>query len=139
MINSIINWFKKLPMAIWNAIKSIKQKFVDAFKGIGRIIASVIPDWIVKVLKGGISIGRSIGRILGFAQGGIVPGPIGKPTLAVVHGGETITPPGESKVFSPSITINATISSDYDVRRLAEELKRYWVSDFERASQGRSI
>lgn len=34
--------------------------------------------------------------IPGFALGGVVPGPIGAPTLAVVHGGETITPPGQA-------------------------------------------
>lgn len=32
------------------------------------------------------------GTIKGFADGGTVPGPIGAPQLAVVHGGETITP-----------------------------------------------
>lgn len=29
-----------------------------------------------------------------FADGGVVPGPAGAPTLAVVHGGETVTPSG---------------------------------------------
>jgi hypothetical protein len=29
--------------------------------------------------------------------GGIVPGPIGKPQLAVVHGGEKITPAGKTQ------------------------------------------
>ena len=31
-----------------------------------------------------------------FATGGMVPGPIGQPTLAVVHGGETVIPVGQS-------------------------------------------
>jgi hypothetical protein len=31
-----------------------------------------------------------------FADGGVVPGPSGAPTLAVVHGGETVTPAGGS-------------------------------------------
>ena len=34
------------------------------------------------------------GRIPGFQHGGVVPGPLGFPMLAVVHGGETVTPPG---------------------------------------------
>jgi hypothetical protein len=29
-----------------------------------------------------------------FALGGVIPGPIGRPYLATVHGGETVTPPG---------------------------------------------
>lgn len=32
--------------------------------------------------------------VSGYAKGGLVPGPIGMPQLAVVHGGETVTPPG---------------------------------------------
>ena len=33
-----------------------------------------------------------IGSKLGFQEGGVVPGPIGAPTPAIVHGGETIIP-----------------------------------------------
>lgn len=29
-----------------------------------------------------------------FAQGGVIPGPIGAPRVVVAHGGETVTPPG---------------------------------------------
>jgi hypothetical protein len=44
----------------------------------------------------GANVRRDLGKlgIPGFASGGVVPGPIGAPMLAVVHGGETITPPG---------------------------------------------
>ena len=38
--------------------------------------------------------GRLPGQVQGFASGGIVPGALGAPMLAVVHGGETVTPPG---------------------------------------------
>jgi hypothetical protein len=34
----------------------------------------------------------------GFAQGGVVPGPNGAPAMAMVHGGEVITPPGEGEL-----------------------------------------
>ena len=30
-----------------------------------------------------------------FESGGVVPGPVGGPGLIIVHGGETVTPPGE--------------------------------------------
>ena len=40
----------------------------------------------------------------GYANGGIVPGSIGSPRLAVVHGGEEITPAYARE--SPSISIN---------------------------------
>jgi tape measure domain-containing protein len=34
-------------------------------------------------------------HVPGFAMGGVVPGPVGAPMLAMVHGGEVVTPPGE--------------------------------------------
>jgi len=34
----------------------------------------------------------------GFGGGGIVPGPVGRPMLATVHGGEMITPPGGTNI-----------------------------------------
>uniref|UniRef100_A0A6M3KWD5 Putative tail protein n=1 Tax=viral metagenome TaxID=1070528 RepID=A0A6M3KWD5_9ZZZZ len=41
----------------------------------------------------------------GFASGGIVPGPIGMPQLATVHGGETVIPANES---IGNVTVNFT-------------------------------
>jgi hypothetical protein len=58
--------------------------------------------------------------------------------LAMLHKGETITPAGQTINNSP-ITINATVSSDYDVRRLADQLSKYWTNDMERQSKGRGI
>jgi hypothetical protein len=40
-----------------------------------------------------------------YAEGGIVPGPIGQPQLAIVHGGETVIPPGQTS-NSLSVTQN---------------------------------
>lgn len=158
IVNSIIEWFGKIPGKIWeflkgipgkilNGYKNIGNKIADAFKGVGKKIANkfkeMIPDWMVKVFKGGTSIAGKVGSIFGFAKGGVVPGPMGAPVPALVHGGETIIPAGKSmggtSIVSPNITIHANISSDYDVRRMADELKTYWVSDFERVSQGRGI
>lgn len=62
-------------------------------------------------------------KALGFAKGGVVPGPIGAPVAAIVHGGETIVPPSSlrgSKPFktggdvynSYNITIHATDGDD---------------------------
>src|SRR6185369_796529 len=41
------------------------------------------------------AIDRALG-VLGFASGGTVPGPVGAPRLAVVHGGERVLTPGEA-------------------------------------------
>ena len=72
--------------------KPIRDKFTDfmSFKWLNvDTAASVIKSFIRQSLPYGI------GDFLGFEQGGTVPGVIGKPQLAVVHGGETITPPGK--------------------------------------------
>jgi hypothetical protein len=46
------------------------------------------------LLEGGGFFSNFLGSLPGFAEGGVVPGRIGAPKLALVHGGETITPPG---------------------------------------------
>lgn len=46
---------------------------------------------------------RNIG-IPGFQEGGMVPGPIGAPVLAMVHGGEMVIPAGERGGTSVSIS-----------------------------------
>ncbi|MCX5783365.1 MAG: hypothetical protein NTW04_02855 [Elusimicrobia bacterium] len=95
-------------------------------------------------LLGGVASG--VGNLLGFAEGGLVPGNAGDPLMAVVHGGEYVLPsevvsaiksgnapslPPKSAVsnssqvtinHSPVININGQISSDIDVRRVAQEL-----------------
>lgn len=133
LVNGMMAWFKK-------GADFIIGIFEDAFKVVKKVID--IASKPVSVVKSvGEKVGgffSSVGNTLGFASGGVVPGPIGAPVPAIVHGGETVIPAGAS-FGAPNITINATISNDYDVRRLAEELKRYWVTDFERVSKGRGI
>jgi len=55
------------------------------------------------LFKGGGLIGKL--GFPSFAQGGIVPGPTGAARLAVVHGGESITPRGG---MGRNVTINVT-------------------------------
>jgi hypothetical protein len=40
--------------------------------------------------------------------------------------------------YAPIITVNATVSSDYDVRKLAGELNKYWSADMDRISKSRN-
>lgn len=70
-------------------------------------------------------IGDWISNKLGFASGGIVPGPLGAPQLALVHGGEQITPaPGmRAPGGTGGVYINITGNSfrgEEDMRRMAE-------------------
>lgn len=145
--------------AVYEVIMSLIEmlgKFIgeniDRFVELGVKIAIAIVKGLAKALpglvksalgalwdlaKGAFKFGEKIGGyIMGSRQyGGYIP----KTGPYLLHKGETVVPAETTNTFSPNITINATISSDYDVRRLAEELKRYWVSDFERVSKGRGI
>lgn len=114
--------------------EATKSKTGSTVKAVSLAAALTNPITSIPTI---ISLGK---KLLGFADGGIVPGPIGTPVPAIVHGGERIIPNGNtSNNISPNITINANVSSSYDVRQLAEEIKRYLVNDFERATKGRSI
>lgn len=74
MFDSIIDGIKT---AITNFVNGLTGGASGALSGIGSALSGV-------------------GSILGFADGGVVPGNIGAPTLAVVHGGETVTPAGQT-------------------------------------------
>ena len=54
----------------------------------------------------------------GYAHGGVVPGAMGAPQLAVVHGGETITPPGGAGI---TIQITGPIYGMDDFARQVED------------------
>jgi len=143
IINTIQNWINDnqeiiidlglqlgelIGIGLWRALKqSVEMSFAKAF------------DYMV---PGGSTVRSGLGKgldYLGFQHGGIVPG---SPVPILAHAGERITPANRVEAGGggvQNVTINATISNDYDVRRLADQLKRYWVTDFERVSQGRSI
>jgi len=121
-ISSIVNWIREKIGAIVNWIS-------DKFERVKNIIRSPIEK--VRGFFGGIRE-----RIPFFQMGGVMP----HTGLAYLHKGEIVTPAGASPInFSPTIIVNANVSSSYDVRALADELNRYYASDFERIIQGRGL
>lgn len=66
---------------VWNWMKPIINQVKDAIRIVGDAVH------VVSGIIGGI------GHVLGFAEGGVVPGPVGAPMMALVHGGEAIVPP----------------------------------------------
>lgn len=68
-------------------------------------------------------IQREIEAARGFQGGGIVPGPVGRPQLAVVHGGETISPAGARPV-NVTLNVHGNIFTESDLR---EFLARAWT------------
>ena len=71
------------------------------------------------------------GGVQAYQTGGTVPGPEGRPQVAIVHGGETITPAhrngGTSPAMTANITVNAGMGSDPNAisRAIVEALQRY--------------
>lgn len=46
------------------------------------------------------AIDRALANLMGFAEGGLVPGPTGSPQLAVVHGGERVLTPSQQATIA---------------------------------------
>jgi hypothetical protein len=75
---------------------------------------------------GGGPLGSNPGGLKGYASGGIVPGPVGVPTLAIVHGGESITPAGRGglTLAAGAIVVNGNSDPDATARAVLQALKR---------------
>lgn len=90
---------KEVGSSVFGAITGAVQGFVNVIRGaldwISKLISAIAKIKFPKIPGQGV-VGNVIGKIPGFAEGGIVPGRIGQPQLAIVHGGETVTPPGQS-------------------------------------------
>lgn len=71
-------------------------------------------------------------QLMNFDDGGIVPGPIGTPQLAIVHSGERIIPPGQSRSGNISITlqINNPIFSNLVTTEQVMAMGREMLQDF---------
>ena len=78
--------------ALWSAFRTVWERVgKPIFEAIKTAVSGV--SSAIGAVSGAIG---AVGGFLGFASGGVVPGPKGAPMLAVVHGGETITPPGHA-------------------------------------------
>lgn len=115
--DAILNAIKAPFEDAFNRIKAGIHDVVDTFNRVSNDIQNA-PSKAVGGLKG------LIGKIPGFADGGVVPGPVGQPLLAVVHGGEQVIPNGGSNTTS---NINVTFQgiftgSEMEFRKLAVKM-----------------
>jgi len=125
LLNGIIIIFKAGLNLVYNLFKVVIDGVIW---GVNKLIKLVnkIP---------GVNFKTIDFKMPSFQEGGIMP----YTGVAYLHAGERIIPKGESGtiIFSPTINLNAEVSSDYDVRRLASQLNQYWAADFQRAVKGR--
>ena len=88
-IQAIIDFVRELPGRVLGILKDIPGMVADAIRDIPGLGAAL------EVFTG------IAGKVKeSFAQGGIVPGPLGRPLLATVHGGEMVLPVGASRVIA---------------------------------------
>lgn len=70
---------------------------------------------------GGLSNWGTVLQVPTFAHGGVVPGPIGSPQLAMVHGGESITPNGGMTV---NVNVGTLMGDEVSIRHLVDEIQK---------------
>ena len=121
---------------VWDTITSIGKTGMNAFIGFinGIIVAWNSLEFKIPEIKlpfgktfGGFSIGTpDIPLIPTFARGGIVPGPLGSPQLAIVHGGERVLPAGRSSAAGVTLIFqfNAPVYGVDDMRDLINRTVR---------------
>ena len=88
-IQAIIDFVRELPGRVVGILKDIPGMVADAIRDIPGLGAAI------DVFTG--IAGKVKER---FDKGGIVPGPLGRPLLATVHGGEMVLPVGASRVIA---------------------------------------
>ncbi len=97
-IEAIISFIKEIPGKVKDAVKDIPNMVKDAVKDIpvvGQVldVAGGVADKAKGFLGG-------IGKVFTGAEGGVVPGPLGRPVPSIIHGGEMVLPVGASRVIA---------------------------------------
>lgn len=116
IVNNVIPGLGMVAENVGGAFIWIKDEVLDPFIG----VLQTIMDWVTRILEGvtnmikrvedsqivkmltghGGSVAGIVGgqiRPPGFAVGGMVPGPVGSPSLAIVHGGEKVLTPRQQQ------------------------------------------
>ncbi len=98
-----------------------ESEFISLFDRLEQIVAEAdlsIQSTGSTTTRGGRgSRGRGRFTVPGFQEGGIVPGPVGQPQLAVVHGGETVIPAQQTIAAPviPSQNLNVEMSGGFNI------------------------
>lgn len=104
-------WIDKFTQSVINAVNWVSN-LIDKLENLIKTLAKAAGAGLKNV---GSALTAPIDKVMGFADGGIVPGAIGAPMLAVVHGGETVIPNGATGAgsnFNIYITGNSILNDD---------------------------
>jgi len=126
MMFGVGNGAARMGQRMRDAINSILGPISGVSRAVGGLLSKI---------GGVVSKGRSLlSRLPGFATGGMVGGPVGKPQLAVVHGGEQVLTPAQQRAQAGggaggqvfNITVNAGLSNPYETATQIVDLLRVY-------------
>ena len=118
LVGDLLNW-------LWDIGKGTVSFLSELGFSIPEPVKSIL-DWLMGIAGGVISFTLDIAKsvtesantavdwfkdILGFANGGVVPGAAGEPRIVKAHGGETIVPANQSG-GTMSVSISGTLFRD---------------------------
>jgi phage-related protein len=92
-------WVRDRFVDLWNFIKELPARIVNAFKRVPGIIADIIP--------GGSVIESVVKKIPFFHDGGVVPGAPGANVPAILQAGETVIPRGQ-RMGGTTVVVNVS-------------------------------
>lgn len=130
ILRVVVGLFKTAWGLLEDIYDKMKDKVRDTIDNIKDKIQSLINllerawGWVSRIGKG---IGSTIG-IKGYAVGGTVPGTLGAPQLAMLHGGEKVIPRNSGTSFGNiNVTVNTTggVNANSLAYEIMKEIKRY--------------
>ena len=109
-IDTVTGWIQGFIDWVDNLIDRVRKgiDWVKNLLGLNREAAQTTPE----ATKPQVA---ATGSLPEFATGGVVPGPFGRPQLAVVHGGEEVLTPEERASRSRPETLDTTLNATYYV------------------------
>ncbi len=87
-----------------------------------EILAEAQANYLQQTLE---AKGYPPGFFAGYQFGGTVPGPVGKPQLAVVHGGETYTPPGKADYVNVQVNVDGERLFEILAERIGKKTQQW--------------
>ena len=140
IINLLMSAIMAITVGVVRVVAGIIQGVINIILGIVNAVSKLLggKGSIQKVdLVGWLSkLDGTPPQIPSFKEGGVMP----YTGLAQLHAGERIIPNGESgsTTYAPNITVNASVSNDYDVRKLADEINKYLLNNYDNSTKRRS-
>ena len=129
----IRNFSNALLQPIFEGVADgLLSSFSNALTSVGTAIGRVLNN-VLSGIGGGLLGG--IGSLFSFQNGGRVEGPVGRPQVAIVHGGEAVFTPqqleeltaggGGTTIVNLNITGDVSRSTRSEVYRMLPEIQNY--------------